>query len=54
MALVFAQPLQLVLQGAEQKELTHAFSPVLTCVCVDIVLTLLLREMGPPFTSLKD
>ena len=50
LAPVFAQLLQRVSQGAEQRELTHyqmAFSPMLACVCVAIVLTLLLKETGP-------
>ena len=61
LAPVFAQLLQRVSQGAEQRELAHyqiAFSPMLACVGVAIVLTLLLRETGPatgsPFTSLKE
>lgn len=50
MAPVFAQLLQRISQGAEQRQLTHyqiAFSPMLVCVCLAIVLALLLRETGP-------
>jgi MFS family permease len=61
LAPVFAQLLQRISQGAEHRDLTHyqmAFSPMLGCVCVAIVLTLLLRETGPakgsPLTSPKE
>jgi MFS family permease len=50
MAPVFAQLLQRVSRGAEQKELAHyqiAFSPMLGCICLAIILALLLRETGP-------
>jgi MFS family permease len=50
MAPVFAQLLQRTSQGAEHRELGHyqiAFSPMLACVCLAIVLTLLLKETGP-------
>lgn len=49
MAPVFAQLLQHVSRGAQQKELTHyqiAFSPMLGCDCLAIVLALLLKETG--------
>jgi MFS family permease len=50
MAPAFAQLLQRVSRGAEQKELAHyqiAFSPMLGCICLAIVLALLLKETGP-------
>jgi MFS family permease len=50
MAPIFSQLLQGISRSAEQKELTHyqiAFSPILGCVCLAIVLVLLLKETGP-------
>lgn len=49
LAPVFTQLLQHVSRGAEQRELTHyqfAFSPMLGCICLAMLLTFLLKETG--------
>jgi MFS family permease len=53
MAPVFAQFLHRVSEGVEHRELMHyqiAFSPMLGCICIAIVLALLLRETGSAAT----